>query len=95
MRRGPLFNTRLRLAARAELRSRGYSFGEINDIVWAADDDVIDAAIEQAELDAPGVKAALGALGDGTIIQAIIDFLKSPAGQALLQALIALLLGML
>lgn len=43
----------------------------------------------------PVADGAVGALGDGTILQAIIDFLKSPAGQALIQALLALLIGLI
>ena len=42
-----------------------------------------------------GVKVVGTAIGDGKIIDAIIDFFKSPQGQALIEALIKLILSLL
>lgn len=53
------------------------------------DDETINSFVPAAE---KAAKAKFGAIGDGTIINAIIDFFKSPQGQALIQALIELLL---
>lgn len=84
--RHPLFNALVRRAARRELEKRGYTDQNIDDMLACATSDVIADAQAKA-----GVE--MGAIGDGTILNAIIEFLKSPAGQALIQALIALLLG--
>jgi hypothetical protein len=43
----------------------------------------------------PEVEGAVGKLGDGTILQAILDFLKSPQGQQLIDALVKMLLALL
>lgn len=82
---GPVYYTVVRLATRRELRQQGYRFSEINTAMDGCDDDVIDAA----EI-VTGVQ--VGAIGDGKVIQAILDFLKSEQGQQLIAALIQMLL---
>ncbi len=84
------FHPLLRLSCRATLRKQGRGFGEINSIMDGWDDDLVPMAVEMLP---PEHADAVGALGDGTLIQALIDFLKSPAGQALIAMLIKLLLG--
>lgn len=37
----------------------------------------------------------VGAIGDGTIVKAILDFFKSPQGQQIIDAIVKLLLGLL
>lgn len=86
--RGPLFYALTRLHARGALRRQGYGFFQINEMMDAAEDDIIDAAAMEVGIPRTG-------LGDGTIIQAILDFLRSEQGQALISALIKLLLGAL
>ncbi len=57
-----------------------------------------DATIHNAAYDEAlklGMKPVVGAFGDGHIIAAIVAFLQSPQGQALMAALIKLLLGLL
>lgn len=88
---GPVFYAVTRLATRRELRKSGLRQAQVNDLMDACDDDVIDAA----EVAASVAPADLAKIGDGTILQAIIDFLKSDAGQALLKALVTMLLTLL
>lgn len=87
----PLFYVVTRLKLRSALREKGYSRAEVNDLVDGATDDVIDAADAIANAGQP--ESAVGAIGDGTLIQKFFEFLQSPAGQALLAALMKLLLG--
>lgn len=81
----------LKLRVRTALRAQGKSWSEVNGIMDGWDDSLPDMAATMLPDDAKD--AAVGALGDGTLIQALIDFLKSPAGQALIAMLIKLLLG--
>lgn len=58
----------------------------------------IDALIPTAEAMATqelGKPVKLGKIGDGSIIKAIEAFFASPQGQALMQALVALIIGLL
>lgn len=89
----PRFRVGVRLALRRELGSRGYSRAQINDFIEAATDDVIETAVEDVEGATGELKT--GAIGDGKIIDAIIEFFKSEQGKALIDALIKLLLGLL
>jgi hypothetical protein len=50
------------------------------------------AAVPFASATAAG---AVGAIGDGHIIKAIIDWLKTPQGQAFIKALISIILALL
>jgi hypothetical protein len=84
------FYVRLRIAARRELRHRGLSARQVTLAMDAADDATCDQAVVES-----GVSLPVGAFGDGSIIQAIVDFLKSEEGQKLIQALIALILSVL
>ena len=77
-------NIRLRLA----LRTKGYSRSQINFAIDAVDDDMIAIAMAES-----GTNAS--AIGDGTLIGLIIDWLKSPEGQAFIAALLKMLLGLL
>ena len=103
----PFLNARVRLATAAGLREKGRGFLTALQLAASVDDQTIADGLtataadqgvtlppELAQSTAPG---AVGAIGDGKIIAAIIAFFQSPAGQALLaalvQALIALLAG--
>lgn len=88
-----MFNVHLyplaRLEARRALRTRWLSIREIGDLMEACDDDLIDTAAIQV-----GAAPPVGVLGDGTIVKMLIEFLKSEQGQALIKALVALLIGL-
>lgn len=86
--RKALFYSRTRIQVRAELQRRGYSFRDASDLASDLDDDTIDAAVVEAD-----AVAQVSAIGDGRIIDAIIGFFKSPAGQMLLDLLLKLLIG--
>ena len=85
------FHPLLRLRCRAELRRQGKGPSEINSIMANWDDDMVPVAVGMLNEEQ---QAAVGALGDGTILEKILEFLKSPAGQALLQILLQLLMGL-
>jgi len=53
------------------------------------DDEVVSAAIGIAP---PSVQLGVGAIGDGTILKAIIDFLKSDLGKALISIILSLIM---
>jgi hypothetical protein len=78
--------------ARRELSNQGYSFRQINEAMQHVDGQAVSAAAMMA---GPEVEGAVGKLGDGTILQAILDFLKSPQGQQLIDALVKMLLALL
>lgn len=85
----PFYYMRVRLATRAKLREQGYRPREIDDLLDGATSDVIDHAATLASAEPP----KMGAIGDGSILAAIIAFIQSPAGQALIAALLKLLVG--
>ena len=89
----PAFYALARLQARAALRRQGHGFFRISEIMEAAEDDLIDVAAEEAGVTAEQAGAVTVALGDGKIIDAILGFFRSEQGQALIAALIKLLLG--
>lgn len=88
---GLVFRARTQIAVAAALRQRGLGFFEARKLASSVDDDTIQLAMSMAP---PEVVGAVGALGDGTILQAIIDFFKSPLGQQLIQLILSLLLGL-
>lgn len=98
---------RVRIGVAAGLVSTSGFFGALG-LARTVDDSTIDvgmkevAAAQKVELPAalmapaPAPAASeVGAIFDGHIIQAIIAFFESPAGQAILQALIQALIAML
>ncbi len=84
----PLFHALVRLRVAAGLREHGHSVLDARHLSESLTSEVIDAQTA-------ATPEAVGAIGDGTIIQAIVDFFKSPAGQQLIQALIQLLIGLI
>lgn len=98
----PLAQLRIRLATRAALLNSGKvrSWSEANAVVSEINTETIGQAVEmvQANPQAFGVRgqsftAGIRKLGDGGLIDKILEFLQSPLGQALIQALMKLLLG--
>lgn len=83
----PFFYAVARVKARKELHIAGHSRSEVNRIMDGCDNDIIDAAVQES-----GVKLAIG---DGPIIAAILAFFESAQGQALIAALVKLLLSVL
>lgn len=94
----PLFLLRLRLQTRAGLRKQGLSFAATNDLMSGVEnwEDTVRYAAARSRVPVPDFTADTSA-GDGTlfekIVAAIEKFLASDLGKALVQALIALLIG--
>lgn len=93
---GPFFDLRLRRAVREELegvRPR-LSNREIRNRLDDLDDDVIERAIETAGATEAvfALENGVGAIGDGAILKAIMDFFKSDLGQALIKIILGLLI---
>jgi hypothetical protein len=92
---GPLFNVMTRVAVRRRLREQGKSLIESIRMADEATDDLIGSVQRQVAPDLPeDVEVARG-LGDGKIIDAILEFLRSEQGKALIDALVRILLGLL
>lgn len=91
---GPIFNIAVRMKMREKLKEKGYGPLQITRALRHIDDEVINGAMADAET-LSGVKVVGTAIGDGKIIDAILDWLKSPQGQAFIDALMKLLLGLL
>ena len=88
--RDPLFYRLVKMRTRLALRRRGVSGLD----AWAAVEDMDDETID-AVAAAGGPMATAAGLGDGKILDAILEFLRSEQGQALIAALVKLLLGLL
>lgn len=91
---GIVFKIAVRQQLRKEFRSQGYGILKSMQMANQASDEMIDGLIADAEA-LSGVKVVGTAIGDGKIIDAILDFFKSPQGQALIEALIKLILSLL
>lgn len=91
---GPIFNIAVRMKMREKLKEKGYGPLQIARAMRHVDDEVINSVMADAET-LSGVKVVGTAIGDGKIIDAILDWLKSPQGQAFIDALLKLLLGLL
>jgi hypothetical protein len=89
-----VYHPALVLAARAkvreQLRARGHSFVEALHLANQVDAGTLAAAASVAP---PEVGLKLGTLGDGSILQSILDFLQSDLGRALVQIVLSLLLA--
>lgn len=80
----------IRLAVRDKLREQGYTFSEINHVIGQITEDSILATAKEY---------SITEFGDGKLLEqiltAIVDFLKSPQGQKLIEALVAMLIALL
>lgn len=85
---GPLFRAITKAKCRQKLRQKGYGIWEIAGVIDAVDDESISWAVSQSGVD-------MSAIGDGTFLDKLFEFFKSPQGQAFLDALLKLLLGLL
>jgi len=91
----PLLTFYAKVHARRELSKEGYSRRQINDVMGQVDGEAIDAAAALAGPETESEVGKVSAIGDGTILAAIMAFLQSPQGQALIAALMKMLLGLL
>jgi hypothetical protein len=91
---GAAFCIAVRMELAKSFRKQGHGFLKARQLANQASDEVIATLIADAET-LSGVKVVGTAIGDGKIIDAIIDFFKSPQGQALIEALIKLILSLL
>jgi hypothetical protein len=89
-----LFNGLTKLRTRTTLREQGYGVDEASALLANCESAQIEQAAKQANVSLPE-NNAVGAIGDGTIINAILEFLKSEQGQALIAALIQILLSLI
>ena len=83
------FYAAVRMQAAKHLRADGHGILESRRLANKLTDEVIDQSIPDAEAVAG---AKFGAIGDGTILQKIIDFFNSPTGKGIIDALIQILL---
>ena len=83
---GLLIQTKLR--TRVELRRRGYSRSKINDMIDGLDDDVIAVAAKQC-----GATPPVGDDSDKTFWQKLIEWIKSPQGQAFIKVVVDILVS--
>lgn len=90
---GPLHLFAVRSEARRLLRDKGYTRSQINSVIDNVDEDSVAMAAQISKTDLSAMP--VGQLGDGTIIQAIIAFFQSPTGQALIAALVQMLIHLL
>lgn len=88
----PLFYGVVKLRARRELLEQGYGRSEVRALMVLCDDARVDEAVASSGASVPQVASAIG---DGSIIKAIMEFLQSEAGQALIKALLALLMSLI
>lgn len=86
---GPIFNLLARRTCRRKLLDMGYSRWQVQDAIDDLDDDVIDVVFSST--------ATVGtqAIGDGKIIEAILEWLKSEQGKAFIDAILKILLALL
>lgn len=95
---GPVFCAAVRSHLRKEFRKQGMGFLESIKKANQVSDEMIAGLMPDAEKVASaslGQDVKVGAIGDGKILDAIIAFFNSPQGQALMEALIKLLIGFL
>lgn len=91
---GVVFNAVIRSKLRQEFRKQGLGLVESIRKANQATDDVIAGLVDDAEK-ISGVQVVGTAIGDGKFLDAIFEWFKSPQGQAFLDALLKLLLGLL
>lgn len=96
----PFLYTLARVGARRQVRAMGHRLSTVNEALSEIGNDAIDA-----EMDAHGVtfevlasyapSGMVGGFGDGSIIAAIIEFFKSPRGQAIIDAIVKMILALI
>lgn len=80
-----------RAKAREQLRAQGKGVLESFRLAGQVDEDVVSAAVGLAPPDVSVKAATFGSIGDGSILKAIMDFLNSDLGKALVALIISLI----
>lgn len=91
---GAAFCVAVRIELAKAFRKQGHGFLKARLMANQATDEVIASVVADAET-LSGAKVVGTAIGDGKIIDAILDWLKTPQGQAFIDAILKLLLGLL
>lgn len=86
--RHPVFYSLVQARVRRQLRRQGVTGDDLDDAMQACRAELIDATVAEQP-------ALVGAIGDGKILNAILDFLRSEQGQALVSALVKILLALI
>lgn len=94
-----MFPKLLRLQTRLAAREAGYGFFEINQMMGGCDDAKVAEAVDLTRgmgyaVPADVVTPVVGAIGDGTILKKIVEFLQSDTGKMLIQILLSLLMAL-
>lgn len=86
-----------RVALRIALRQHGLGFYEISQVVAGMDEEDIElaATLSGTSEKVQQLRSLQSGIGDGSIIRAIWEWLKSEEGKAFLEWLIKILLGLL
>lgn len=94
---GPVACVAVRMHLRHAYLAKGKSFAQAVKLANQADDETINGLVADAEkvAQAKVAGAKFGAIGDGSIIAVIIEFFKSPQGQALIAALVEMLIHLI
>jgi len=97
MKHGILFQLALKRRVADGLIAKGKSHKDVKSLMTAVTPDLIDATCEAL----PNVAKAMAnidkasAIGDGSIIRSILEFLASEEGRALISAIIQILIGLI
>lgn len=102
MRGRKLFTGLVKIPVRLGLRRQGKNLGEINDLMEGLSPELIDSAVAMSSgITMPSFwdddiqdGSDIITVGDRPIIDAILKFLQSDTGRALIQAIVSLLLGL-
>jgi len=97
MKHGILFQLALKRQLANKLAEKGKSAKEVRSLLVEVTPDLVEAtcaALPQVSKAVTELDKA-SAIGDGSIIKQLILFFQSEAGQALIQALISLLIGLI
>lgn len=94
----PVLMALVKARARQQLRASGHTFLESLQLAATVDDALVQTAADAGSIEVPlappaTAAAAVGVLGDGSIIKFFMDFLNSDLGKALISLLMKLLLG--
>lgn len=91
----PLLYTMLKISAGVQLHRKGVSVSDAQAALSQLDGGGIDGVAADAGVTYPALPAQSGVAASGQIIAALIAFLNSPQGQALMAALIQMLLALI
>lgn len=90
---GYVFKPMVRMAVRRRLREKGYGPVEAFRITNELTDDLIDQVRAEVAPEAAAIDGS--AVAGGPVVDAILEFFRSDAGKALVEAILKILLGIL